>query len=282
MIQKINFFLTKVFNVILSPFNGVNDFWPVLFLSIVLSFIILYILKYISFPKKIVESKEKIKANIFAIRIYKDFWKVILSSFFKSLFHTFKYFVFNLAPFLIIIPLLLPVFSQMETRYGIRPFNPGETIILKANFDNDYKGYKISLVKNEFVKTVMNPVFINAWKDEEKTKPIRVANWKLEAVKNGKTDLKIMIDNEVFSKNLMIGESKASLSDMKYKVSNFGHFLYPAEKLIKNNDILSSIEIHYPGKLIKFLGFKMHWILWNLIIVMVLILAFRKKFGVEF
>lgn len=267
---------------ILSPFNGVNDFWPVLFLSVILSFIILIILKYISFPKKIVESKERIKANIFAIRLYKDFWKVILSSFFKSLFHTLRYFVFNLAPFLIIIPLLLPVFSQMEVRYGMRPFESGESIVLKAELDRDYKKFKILLEDNDLIKPSMNPVFINAWMDEEKTIPVRVAHWKLEAVKEGVTSLGIKIDDEVFYKDLIIGKSELPLSNRKYRNSNINHFFYPAERLIKDNEVLRSVKISYPGKLVNFLGIKMHWILWNLIIVLIIILAFRKRFGVEF
>ncbi|MEN8223050.1 MAG: hypothetical protein ABFR36_07300 [Acidobacteriota bacterium] len=282
MIHKINLFLTKVFNVILAPFNGVNDFWPVLLLSLILSFIILYILKYISFPKKIVESKEKIKAHIFAIRIYKDFWKVIVSSFFKSLFHTFRYFVFNLAPFLIIIPLLLPVFSQMEVRYGMRPYNPGETFIIKADLDKGYSKSEVSLEKNELVKPKMRPVFINAWLDEEKTKSISVVNWKLEAVKEGKAELGIRIGNRVFNKSILVGKSGDPLSNRKYMDSNFNHFFYPVEELIENNDVLRSVKISYPGKLVDFLGIKMHWILWNLIIVLIVILAFRKRFGVEF
>ena len=282
MIHKINLFITKVFNIVLSPFNGVNDFWPVLILSVILSFIILYILKYISFPKKIVESKDKIKANIFAIRIYKDFWKVIITSFFKSLFHTFRYFVFNLAPFLIIIPLLLPVFSQMEVRYGMRPYDPGETLILKADLVKNYQKKEISLEENELVEPVMRPVFINAWMDEEKTKPVSVVNWKLKTVKEGKTDLGIRIGDRVFSKSIIVGNSKEPLSNRKYRNSNFNHFFYPVEELIESNDVLKSVKISYPGKLVSFLGIKMHWILWNLLIVLILILAFRKRFGVEF
>jgi len=80
----------------------------------------------------------------------------------------------------------------------------------------------------------------------------------------------------------MIGKSKLPLSNRKYMNSSFNHFFYPAEELIEENDLLSVIKISYPGKLVSFLGIKMHWILWNLIVVMVLILAFRKRFGVEF
>jgi len=282
MVHKINFFITKIFDVILTPFNGAGDFWPVLFLSVLLSFVILFILKYISFPKKIIESKDKIKANIFAIRIYKDFWRVIVSSFFKSLFHTLRYFVFNLAPFIVIIPLLLPVFSQMEVRYGMRPFNPGETFVIKADMDRDYDKSLVSLEDNEMVRPKMRPVFINAWLDEEKTRPIRVVNWKMETAKEGKTLLGIRIGDRVYHKELLVGKSKAPLSERKYRDSGLNHFLYPVEGLLEQNDVLKSVRISYPGKLVSFLGLKMHWILWNLIIVIVLILAFRKRFGVEF
>ncbi|MEN8153583.1 MAG: hypothetical protein ABFR75_06135 [Acidobacteriota bacterium] len=282
MIHKINFFLTKVFNLLLKPFNNLNDFWPVLFLSIVLSFIILFILKYISFPKKIVESKDKIKASIFAIRIYKDFWKVILSSFFKSLFYTFKYFVFNLAPFLIIIPLLLPVFSQMEMRYGIRPYKVGEEIILKAKFSNSIKDANINLEKSENFKPKMNPVFIDAFLDEDKTRPLREINWKLEALKEGISRIDIVVNDKKYSKRLVTGDFKEPLSGRKYDRSSINHFFYPSETLLGANDMLRSVTIDYPGKLVNFLGLKMHWIIWNIIIVIVLIMGFRKRFGVEF
>jgi len=282
MIHQINYFLTKAFNLILTPFNGMNDFWPVMVLSVILSFMILYILKYISFPGKIVDAKDKIKANIFAIRIYKDFWKVIVASFFKSLFHTFRYFVFNLAPFLVIIPLLLPVFSQMEVRYGMRPFNPGETFVLKADLEKGYSKADIRIVTDERVRSKMKPVFIDAWLDEDKTQPISVANWKLEAREKGKTSLGIKIGERVFYKSLIIGKSWSPLSNRKYSESNFSHFFYPVEELLESNDVLKSIKIKYPGKRVSFLGIKMHWILWNLIIILVLILGFRKRFGVEF
>ncbi len=266
----------------LSPFQNLNDFWPVLLLSVILSFLILYILKYISFPKKIIESKDKIKASIFAIRIYKDFWKVILVSFFKSLFYTFKYFSFNLAPFLIIIPLLLPVFSQMEVRYGLRPYKVGEEIILKAKFKNSIKDADISLKKSENFKLKMNPVFIDAYLDEDKTKPVREVNWKLVTVKEGITEIEIVVNDKEYKKRLVIGEYKEPLSGRKYDRSSINHFFYPSETLLGENDLLRSVTINYPGKLLTFLGLKMHWIIWNIIIVIFLILAFRKRFGVEF
>ncbi len=281
MIYSINHFFTKVFDVILSPIRNVNDFWPILFLSILMSFFILFLLKYISFPKKIKNEKEKIKANIFAIRIYKDFWKVILSSFFKSLFHTLKYFMFNLAPFLIIIPLLTPIFTQMESRYGVRPFKPSEVVVVKADFKKNIKDAEIYLMKNEHFNPVMPPVFMDYY---SKIKGVRIhqIDWKIKIIKNGVSTIDIIAFGKQFSKRIVIGDHKISLSDTKYDISGWGHILYPSESLFGENSDIRSVSISYPGKLITFMGIKMHWIIWNLIIMVILILVFKDRFGVEF
>lgn len=281
MIYKINHLFTKLFDSLLSPFKNVNDFWPVLILSVILSFIILFLLKYISFPKKIVEAKEKIKANIFAIRIYKDFWKVILLSFLKSLFYTLKYFLFNLAPFLIIIPLLTPVFTQMESRYGTRPFNPGDTVVFKSDFKRSIKNAEIVLAENTHFKRQMNPVFMDYY-DKDKKKRVHQINWKIKIDKEGLTTIDVNAFGEKYSKRLVIGDYKLSLSDVKYDVSGWGHFLYPSETLFGESAAIKSLSINYPGKLIDFLGIRMHWLIWNLIIVVILILVFKDRFGVEF
>jgi len=281
MIYSVNHFFTKVFDVILFPLRNVNEFWPILFLSILMSFFILFLLKYISFPKKIKNEKEKIKANIFAIRIYKDFWKVILSSFFKSLFHTLKYFMFNLAPFLIIIPLLTPIFTQMESRYGVRPFKPSEVVVVKADLKKNIKDAEIYLMKNEHFNPVMPPVFMDYY-SEKKGVRIHQIDWKIKIIKNGVSTIDIIAFGKQFPKRIVIGDHKISLSDTKYDISGWGHILYPSESLFGENSDIRSISISYPGKLITFMGIKMHWIIWNLIIMVILILVFKDRFGVEF
>ena len=138
-----------------------------------MSFIVLIVYKKISSPETIKITKEKIKANILAIRIYKDFWRVILSSFFKSMFYTAKYFSLNLVPLLVIIPILFPVFVQMDVRYGMRPFRVGEEMIIKAQVSQEPQGLDIKLLESGNIKPKMNPVFINGFRDEKKSKPLR-------------------------------------------------------------------------------------------------------------
>ena len=291
MIHKINYFITRIFDVILYPFGFINEFWGILFLSLLMSIVVLYIYKFVSSPNAIKDTKNKIKANILAIRIYKDFWKIILSSFFKSLYYVLKYFTLNFGPVLLIIPILFPAFVQMDVRYGMRPFKVGEDIIVKAAFTTNPNELSVALEGNDFLKSKMNPVFINAFidddengengEDTEKT-PIREVNWKVEALKDGVTDITIKVDGQEYKKKLVIGNSRDALSNKKMNKSSWEHFIYPSEKLLPENGAVENIYIQYPGKNISFAGITTHWLVYNLILVLIIVLALRKRFGVEF
>lgn len=282
MIQKINYFITKIFAAMLYPFSFINDFWGILFLSFVTSIFVLVVYKYLSSPRKIKQAKDKIKANILAIRLYKDFWKVIIGSFFKSLFYILKYFALNIGVIIIILPLLIPLFMQMDARYGSRPFRVGEEIIIKAAFFQDPNTLDVKLLESEHYKLKMNPVFINAFKDAEKQKPLQEVNWKVEAAAAGAAKIRVKINDKIFEKSLYIGKHKKALSQKKLSNSSLEHFIYPVEDLFPGGSALKYIYIDYPGKSVSFIGLRIHWIIYYLVLVLIIVLALRKRFGVEF
>jgi len=283
MIQKLNHFLTNIFDVLLYPFAGLNAFWGILFLSILMSFVVLYAYKWFSSPSGVKEAKEKIKAHILAIRLYKDLWKIIVSSFFKSLYYTGKYFLLNFGPLLVILPILIPTFMQMEVRYGIKPFDIGDQMQVKAAFNFDPNELNINLLENETFKPVMNPVFINAdLKDGNDTNHISEVNWKLETVKTGDSAIRIKVGDRIYEKSFRVGDGLAAVSNKRMNASSWEHFLYPVEALLPADGEVVSVRFDYPTRYIQFAGITWHWLVLNLIIVLVVVLAFKNKFGIEF
>lgn len=297
MIHTINYAITRFFDFILYPFAFISPFWGILFLSILMSFVVLYFYKWISSPRLVKSAKNKIKADILAIRLYKDLWKVILKSFLKSLFHTVQYFCLNFMPLFIIIPLLFPVFAQMDVRYGKQPFDPGDSFIIKASFSQNPKEMKVELLENQYFKPVMNPVYINAFVQDEgdgEKKPIREVNWKVKALKPGATTIGIKVNGRVYEKNLVIGgpasdgaevspvDRQGAMSNKKMKESSWAHFLYPAEPLLPGDGVLQHVYIRYPGTEVSFAGITLYWIFWNLILVVIVVLALKNRFGIEF
>lgn len=286
MIHTINYVLTKLFDIILYPFSFISPFWGILFLSILMSFVVLYIYKWISSPRAVKSAKDKIKADILAIRIYKDLWRVIAGSFFKSLGHTFHYFGLNLLPLLIIIPILFPAFVQMDIRYGMKPFQVGDEIIIKAAFSQDPNDLDVELLASDNFKPKMNPVFINAYRvyeeSGEKKYPIKEVNWKVKATREGTAKIRIKVRDKVYEKQLVIGDFRGATSNKKMNKSSLEHFIYPAEKLLSNPGELVNIYIQYPGSEVTFAGLTTHWLVFNIILVVIIVLALKNRFGIEF
>ena len=119
----------------------------------------------------------------------------------------------------------------------------------------------------------MNPVFITA---------LREVDWKLKAGKNGSTAIAIKVDGVTVSKNLIIGDGLPALSNKKMAVSSLAHFIYPAEKLLAAPTPLKSLSIQYPARSISFLGLRTHWLVYYLVFTMIIALALKNRFGVEF
>jgi hypothetical protein len=286
MAQKFNYFLTRACNLLLAPLDRLPPFWGILFLSLLTSLFVLVVYRAVSSPAKVRETKNQIKANILAIRLYRDFWKTILGSFFKSLYYTGKYFALNLGPVLLVLPLLFLLFVQMDIRYGMRPFHSGESIVVKARFSGAIGGLDAALRPDPHFQPIMNPVAIDA---------LREIDWKLKAGAAGSTAIAITVDSATASKNLVIGDNLPAqrlgrrplgglpaLSNRRLAASSLANFIYPAEKPLEPGTPLRSVSIEYPARRISFLGFRTHWLVYYLVLTMVIALALKNTFGVEF
>jgi hypothetical protein len=286
MAQKINYFLTRACDLLLWPLQKLPPFWGIFAFSLLTSLFVLAVYRAVSNPQKVRDTKNQIKAHILAIRLYRDFWKVIIISFFKSLYYTGKYFVLNLAPLFLVLPLMFLLFVQMDIRYGMRPFRVNEDIVVKAGFSQDIGKLAVELQPDPHFQARMNPVFIVS---------LREVNWKLRASQNGATEIAINVNGTRARKNLLIGnglpaqhsgrrplEGVPALSNKKMAASAWAHFIYPVEKLLAPAPALKYVSLQYPPRTISFLGLKTHWLVYYLALTMAIALALKKKFGVEF
>ena len=276
---KFNLLVTKIFDYILYPFSFLNPFWAILFLSFVSSIVVLIIYAAVSSPTKIKDAKDKIKGHILAIRIYRDHWKVLLLSFVKSLFYTLKYFTLNFFPIIFILPILFFVFAQMEVRYGYRPFVKGEDTVVKVRFTDDFDldSSEIKLQQTNSVKEKIPPVFVNA---------LNEADYVLKIENDKPFTLSFDINGKIYKKKFAVLKKKGNKSEAlgikTFYVSNPEVFLYPAENKVIENSEVKYIYTKYPPYRINFLGTKLHWLWHYLLWTLVIVLALKNKFGVEF
>jgi len=273
MAHRLNLLATRATDLLLAPLAKLPPFWGILWLSLLTSLFVLVVYRWISSPRRVRETKDRIKASILAIRLYRDFWRAIVGSFFQSLYYTGKYFALNLAPLLAVLPLLFLLFVQMDIRYGMRPFRPGETIVVKASLAPGAGDVEAGLAPGPQARTTMNPVHVAA---------LREIDWRLRAVAPGKADLVIRAEGATLTKSLVVGSGLHALSNRKLASSSFAHFLYPAEGLLEAPAPCRSISLRYPPRDVIFLGIRAHWLLWYLLLTFAIALALKNRFGVEF
>jgi len=267
--------LTRILDAVLSWIPRAWDLLPLVLLSIMAGFMVLLVYRFVSSPAKIKDSKNKIKAHILAIRLYKDEWRVILKSFFLSLLATLRYFALNTIPLLILLPLLAPLFAQLEVRYGLSPFQPGALVDIKGTFTASLDTLEPELIPDAWYKLSMDPVYVYA-KNE--------AHWQIEILKPGQFVLGINTSQGKLDKKIRCGDEdkRPALSEKRHSGALFDGLLYPVELPLKAADPAAAIRIHYPGRLFEIAGFGVHWIWLHLLIVIVLVLALKKRFGIEF
>jgi len=275
MAQKLNHLFSRGCDLLLAPLAGVSPFWGILLLSVLSSLFVLAVYRLVSSPRRVRAAKERIKASILAIRLYRDFWRTIIASFGRSLFYTGKYFALNLAPLLLALPLLFLIFVQMDIRYGMRPFRPGEAIAVKARFAGPVAAIEAAVEPGPLARAAMNPVYVDA---------LREIDWKLRAVAGGEGAIVLRIDGAPVAKSLVVGDGDrtVALSNKRLAASSLEHFIYPAEALLRPRSGLLSLSLRYPARRIPFLGMRAHWLVWYVILTFAIALALKNKFGVEF
>jgi hypothetical protein len=273
MAQKLNYIFTRGCDLLLWPLRTLAPFWGIFFLSLLTSLFVLAVYRLVSDAQRVKDTKNRIKAHILAIRLYRDFWKVIVVSFFKSLFYTAKYFVLNLLPLLLVLPLMFLLFVQMDVRYGMRPYRVGEEIVVRAGLDRDVDALDIELQADPHFRATMNPVFVKA---------LREVDWKLRAVRNGAAAIVIRVGGQTVRKDLVVGETVLALSNKKMADSGWDHFINPVEKRLAPRTPVRFVTVRYPARSVPFLGFRTHWLVIYLALTMVIALALKNRFGVEF
>ncbi len=273
MAARLDHLLTAFFGLWLEPLSRLQPFWGIAAASLLTALLVLSVYRWVSSPRKIKDSKNRIKAHILAIRLYRDSGGVIARSFAQSLWHTLRYFTFNLSPLLLTLPLLAVLFVQLDIRFGLRPWAPGETFVLKLKCRAPLAQLTVELQPSNHYRALMPPVHIRA---------LNEVDWQLQALQAGSVAVLVNVNGKTLSKSLVIGQAFTALSEQRLGASSWRHLLRPAEPPLDVRPPLADMELRYPARRIRCLGLSWHWLVLYLLLTFLLAWFGRKRFGVEF
>jgi uncharacterized membrane protein (DUF106 family) len=271
----LNSVLNKLFEILFFPFQNLNPWFGMLFISLLTGLLMLYVFKLTSDQEGIKKTKNKIKAHLLELRLYKDDLRTSFKSQGNILLSNLRYMKYSIKPLLVMIIPIILILIQLNFWFGYDSLKTEEQALLKIKLSEGY-------VPQEFEVHIKTPDSIII-----ETAPLRIneeneIDWRFSATKKGIHELQIQAGGNSISKTVSVEQKPLSqISPVKKRKSFFSQLLYPAEKPIQKNSPIKSVEITYPSSGLYLFGIKIHWIIAFFILSIIFGFSLKGLFRVE-
>ena len=236
-------------------------------ISAVIAVVLLVIFKYTSNQRAIGRVRDNIKANMLALKLYKDSISVtlqvqgrIFAGAGMLLFH-------GIRPMLVMIVPISLLLGQMGLWYQSRPLAIGEEtlISMQLNGTGNSPLPEVSLESTPAAEVVLGPVRVSSKRE---------VFWKIRASDNGYHHLVFKLGRQQFEKQLAVGTGFMRVSAKRPGWHWTDILLHPAEKPFARNCDVQSISIDYPDRPSWTSGTDW-WVGYFFVVSMVFALAFK-------
>jgi len=266
--------LSSLFDLLLAPFQSLHPFWPILICSLITAILFLLIFRYTSNQKVIKETKNRIRAHLLEIRIYKDNFGVLFTAQKRILLNSLKYLKYALKPMLFMIVPVAIILIQLEGWFGYKPLKTGESAIitLKLTEDTNNNLKHIDIKSDKGISVETPPLRL--------PKEMEI-NWRVRANEAGEHNLIFDISGDKSRKSVIVSNGELRRVSRVATSSLWGSFLNPGEEPLQNS-LVKQIEVDYPSRPILIFGWEFHWLLVFFVLTMIFGFALKGLFRVDF
>jgi hypothetical protein len=234
----------------------------------------LIVFRYTSDQEGIEAAKDRIKAHLLELRLYKDDLLVTLRAQGKILRYNGTYLRHALVPMAVMIVPFVLMIIQIESRFVYRSLAPGESAILTVTVDGEdpVSGLEASLALPDEVL--------------QETPALRIDEtaeivWRVRAESPGDYRVGIRLGEAELFKRVVVDGRHARVSPAVYRSNDLNTLAYPAESALASDAPIRAIHLSYPPVRAAFAGLSSaSWIFFGASLVFGF--ALRGAFGVTF
>jgi len=267
-LNPISTWLGDVVYAVLSPF----PVWVGLTVNSAATGVVMLIaFRHTSNQKAIGKVKDDIKANLLALKLYKDELRVTFLSQARLLWAIVRLQRYVLTPVLLMaLPMLLAL-TQMGIRYQWRPLRSGEQTLIKMHFaPGARKSVDISIEPNEGLLIEVGPVPGGD-----------LCVWRVRGGAPGRHTLKFHVAGETIEKELVVGDGFERVSALRPNGRWTEQLFHPVERRLAAVSKVRSIEILYPS-VDSWVRGADYWVVTFFVVSMVAALILAPVFKVRF
>jgi hypothetical protein len=201
--------------------------------------------KYTSNQRAIKRVRNRIKANLLALKLFKDSASVALTAQGRILWGAAQLFALSLVPMVIMLVPVVLLVAQLAQWYQFRPLRAGEEAVLTLRLSGKNGDLpEVRLAPSDAIDVELGPVRVLSQHE---------ANWSIRAKDQpGLHRLVFHVGDLAAEKALAIGqrdgESFMRVSPLRPSWNWSDALLYPAEKPFSPDSAIQSIEITYPDR----------------------------------
>ncbi len=274
-VSLLNTVLTFLFGLFYGALKWLGPLWSLIGLSILGGILLVWIFGKVSNQDAIRQARNRLSAELIALRLFKDDLRVFFGVQGQVLVWTLKYLRHSLVPMLILMVPAMIILIQLNLHYGRRPLAVGESALVKVKLRDPAalaSGAELTLQAPPNLKIETQGVRIGELKE---------ISWRVRGVSPGRFDLVVSDGKSSVRKKAAVGGRLEGVSSLRSGSHWLTNLLYPDEAPIPNSSAIESIGILYPELGISCLGWHINWMILFLILSLGFGYAFKGVLGVQ-
>jgi len=271
LLALLNPLCTAVGDIVYAVLGPLPPWLSLTILSVIAGVLALVVFRYTSNQKAIGRALDDIKANLLALKLYRDELGVTFRAQGRLLWAILRLQRYMLTPFLVMLGPMLLGLAQMGLRHQWRPLEPGEkanvTLVCKSQ-DGTFPD--VELQSGPGLVAEVGPVPGGG-----------ELVWRVRGGEPGRHDLHFNVDGSTVDKEVVVGAGFQRVSAVRTGRDWTAQLFHPAERTLPKSCPVRSIEIEYGG-VDSWISGADWWVLTFFIISMAAALIFKPLFRVRF
>lgn len=226
---------------------------------------------FLSNQTAIAQAKDDIKAQLLALKLFKDDLRVTFVSQFRLLWAIARLQRYILVPILILLLPMMLALAQMGVRYQWRPLRMGEETLIKVK-------------PAEGMGTIGDPNLSAGAGVAVEAGPVPGGGevvWRVRALEPGSHTLQLLVGDVTIEKEFVVSNGFRRVSPVRPGSSWTNQMIYPVESALRHDLPVESIEVAYPSRESWIYGTN-YWVLHFFVVSMIVAIILRPVFNVRF
>lgn len=260
--------LGRILETILSPLAAWSPLGALIIISAVFGVVVAFIFRWTSNQKKMRQIADLCRAQVLAIRLFKDDPKTILLSFGRLLKYSSQR-MWCLVPSMIvlIIPTVL-LLVHLAVWYEHRPLKAGESTVIELQLANNAWD-----AQGDIAPELPTGISLEtpALRDLEEKSVL----WRVRVHEGASTKIHWSLNSQDFDKTLAVSDGTDALSVVSVRRPGTGwwdRLLHPAEAGFDSASSVRGISVHHPHRSTPVFGWDIPW--WMTVLVVSILAAY--------